>query len=244
MNLGIKAARAEIIVRLDAHAEYPAITSAMRSPAPVAPKIGSAGGRIVPRTTAAGRGPAPWRSSRRTGSAWRRGLPDRLSSRPRDTVPFGTFWRAVLHEVAYTMSGSRATRTMSSTRASKGRLRDRLRSEHSYPLPESGEPEGLVGRLSSPACGTSTRCASTRTRGSAGASSRCASSYTWRSSRGLVVARAVDGGRGPAARSLCRSRRGLLARKRRGAGGRLRVATTFAFYHLSYARGPSLDWPI
>lgn len=101
MNLGIKAARAEIIVRLDAHAEYPRdyiprCVRLLRS----SPNIGSAGGRIVPLPNGGG----PWAravafvTSHRFGVG---GAAFRTGSRSGyvDTVPYGTFWRAVLDEV-------------------------------------------------------------------------------------------------------------------------------------------------
>lgn len=101
MNLGIRAARAEIIVRLDAHAEYPCdyiprCVLLLQS----APKIGSAGGRILPRHDGGG----AWARAVAFVTTHRFGVGGsafRTGSRPGlvDTVPFGTFWRAVLNEV-------------------------------------------------------------------------------------------------------------------------------------------------
>lgn len=100
MNLGIRSARAEIIVRLDAHAEYPRdyiprCVRLLRSGA----RIGSAGGRIVPLP-----GDGPWSRAVAFVTAHRFGVGGgafRTGERPGpvDTVPFGTFRRDVLEEV-------------------------------------------------------------------------------------------------------------------------------------------------
>ena len=102
MNLGIREARGEIIVRMDAHAEYPEdyIPRCVRLLLRSGPNIGSVGGRIV----ALPNGDSPWAravafvTSHRFGVG---GAAFRTSSLPGlvDTVPFGTFSRAVLDKV-------------------------------------------------------------------------------------------------------------------------------------------------
>ncbi len=178
MNLGVRASRAEIIVRMDAHAEYaadyiPRCVRLLQS----RPNVGSAGGRSV----AVPNGEGPWARAVAFVTMHRFGVGNaayKTSSRPGevDTVALGTFSRAVLDEVGlYDVRLTRATRNNESpTRAfQKARPCDRLRSEHaSNVLPEPGA--GLKGpssaRRSSPACGTSIRCPCIRTRGSGGAS--------------------------------------------------------------------------
>ena len=102
MNLGIRATRAEIIVRLDAHSEYPRdyISSCVRLLLSSGPKVGGAGGRIVPLPNGGG----PWARAVAFVTAHRFGVGNarfRTSWRPGlvDTVPGGTFLRAVLLEV-------------------------------------------------------------------------------------------------------------------------------------------------
>lgn len=101
MNLGIRATRGEIIVRIDAHSEYPRdyIPSCVRL-LQSGPKVGNAGGRFVPLTE----GGSPWARAVAHVTAHRFGVGDsafRTSWRPGpvDTVPYGTFRRAVLSEV-------------------------------------------------------------------------------------------------------------------------------------------------
>lgn len=110
MNLGIKSARGEIIVRLDAHAEYPRdyiprCVRLLRSGS----RVGSAGGRIVPLPN----GASSWARSVAYVTGHRFGVGGaafRTGARPGlvDTVPFGTFWRTVLDEVG--MYDERLTR--------------------------------------------------------------------------------------------------------------------------------------
>jgi glycosyltransferase involved in cell wall biosynthesis len=101
MNLGIKSARGEIIVRLDAHAEYPRdyIPRCVRL-LQSGSRVGSAGGRIVPLPN----GESPWARAVAFVTAHRFGVGGaafRTGARPGlvDTVPYGTFRRTVLHEV-------------------------------------------------------------------------------------------------------------------------------------------------
>jgi|CXWL01.1.fsa_nt_gi glycosyltransferase involved in cell wall biosynthesis len=101
MNLGIRAARAEVIVRMDAHSEYPDdyITRCVRLLRSDS-KIGNAGGRLVPLP----HGPGPWARAVAFVTTHRFGVGGaafRTGSRPGlvDTVPFGAFSRAVLDEV-------------------------------------------------------------------------------------------------------------------------------------------------
>lgn len=101
MNLGIRATRGEIIVRIDAHAEYPRdyiprCVALLKSE----PAIGNAGGRAM--TVPNGEG--PWARAVAFVTAHRLGVGDsafRTSRRagPVDTVPCGTFRRRVLEEV-------------------------------------------------------------------------------------------------------------------------------------------------
>jgi succinoglycan biosynthesis protein ExoA len=102
MNLGINAARSEIIVRMDAHSEYEkdyiprCVGLLLRS----GPKVGNAGGRGVPLPY----GESPWARpisyilGHRFGVG---GTACRTSSHAGfvDTVPFGTYSRAVLVEI-------------------------------------------------------------------------------------------------------------------------------------------------
>jgi glycosyltransferase involved in cell wall biosynthesis len=102
MNLGIKAARAEVIVRMDAHAEYAPdyILRCVRLLLKSGPRAGNAGGRSIPLPE----GDGPWARAvafvlaHRFGTG---GTACRTSPHPGevDTVPFGTFSRAVLDEV-------------------------------------------------------------------------------------------------------------------------------------------------
>ncbi len=101
MNLGIRAARGEIIVRMDAHAEYPRdyIPNCVRL-LQSGPKVGNAGGRTV----AVPNGENPWARAVAFVTGHRFGVGNaafRTGSRPGlvDTVPYGTFSRAVLDEV-------------------------------------------------------------------------------------------------------------------------------------------------
>ena len=103
LNLGIGAARGEIIVRMDAHSQYPPdyilrCVSLLQSGS----KIGNAGGLLVNMTN----GEGPWAravafvTAHRFGvggAAFRIGAPSGLV----DTVPGGTFSRAVLDEVGF-----------------------------------------------------------------------------------------------------------------------------------------------
>ena len=101
MNLGIKAARGEIIVRMDAHAEYPrdyipSCVRLLRSGS----KVGNAGGRIVPLPNGGG----AWARAVAFVTAHRFGVGGaafRTGTHPGpvDTVPYGTFSRAALDEV-------------------------------------------------------------------------------------------------------------------------------------------------
>ncbi|MFI5360401.1 MAG: glycosyltransferase family 2 protein [Elusimicrobiota bacterium] len=103
LNLGIKAARGEIIVRMDAHAEYPDdyIDRCVRL-LQSEPRIGSAGGRSVPVPS----GDGPWARAVAFVTAHRFGIGNVayvVSERPGpvDTVAFGTFRRSVLEEVGF-----------------------------------------------------------------------------------------------------------------------------------------------
>lgn len=102
LNLGIRAARGEIIVRMDAHAEYGAdyiprcVGLLLRS----GPKAGNVGGRSVPVPN----GEGPWARAVAFVTAHRFGVGNsafRTSDRPGlvDTVALGTFPRAVLERV-------------------------------------------------------------------------------------------------------------------------------------------------
>lgn len=101
LNLGIKATRAQIIVRIDAHAEYPRdyiprCVALLRS----APTNGNAGGAAWPVAN----GDSPWARSVAYVTSHRLGVGDsafRTSVRPGpvDTVPCGTFHRRVLETV-------------------------------------------------------------------------------------------------------------------------------------------------
>jgi glycosyltransferase involved in cell wall biosynthesis len=102
MNLGIRAARGEIIVRMDAHAEYHRdyIPRCVRLLLRSGPNVGSAGGRIVTLPN----GESPWARAVAFVTSHRFGVGNaafRTDSRPGlvDTVPFGTFWRAALDKV-------------------------------------------------------------------------------------------------------------------------------------------------
>jgi succinoglycan biosynthesis protein ExoA len=104
MNLGIRATTADIIVRLDAHSEYPRdyISSCVRLLLSSGPKVGGAGGRIVPLPN----GGSPWARAVAFVTAHRFGVGGarfRTSWRPGlvDTVPGGTFRRAVLEVGLY-----------------------------------------------------------------------------------------------------------------------------------------------
>lgn len=101
LNLGIKATRAETIVRIDAHAEYPRdyiprCVALLRSD----PRAGNAGGRACPVPN----GDSPWAKAVTFVTSHRLGVGDsafRTSRRagPVDTVPCGTFPRSVFEAV-------------------------------------------------------------------------------------------------------------------------------------------------
>lgn len=111
LNLGIRAARSEIIVRMDAHSEYEddyisrCVALLLRS----GPKVANAGGKGVPRPY----GDSPWARpisfilSHRFGVG---GTACRTSKHAGfvDTVPFGTYFRATLVEIG--MYDERLTR--------------------------------------------------------------------------------------------------------------------------------------
>lgn len=111
MNLGIKAARAEVIVRMDAHSEYEddyisrCVGLLLRS----GPKVANAGGKGVPKPY----GDSPWARpisyilGHRFGIG---GTACRTSTHAGfvDTVPFGTYFRAQLVEIG--MYDERLTR--------------------------------------------------------------------------------------------------------------------------------------
>jgi len=120
MNLGIRATTAEYIVRLDAHSEYPPdyISSCVRLLLASGPKIGAAGGRIMPLPN----GDGPWARAVAFVTAHRFGVGGarfRTSWRPGlvDTVPGGTFRRAVLAEVG--MYDERLTRNQDNELAAR-----------------------------------------------------------------------------------------------------------------------------
>lgn len=101
MNLGIRATRGEIVVRIDAHSEYPRdyiprCVALLQS----GPNVGNAGGRAMPQPN----GESPWARTVAFVTAHRFGVGGskfRTGSRPGfvDTVPCGTFHRAVFDEV-------------------------------------------------------------------------------------------------------------------------------------------------
>lgn len=101
LNLGIKATRAETIVRIDAHAEYPRdyiprCVELLRSH----PRVGNAGGRACPVPN----GDTPWARAVVFVTSHRLGVGDsafRTSRRAGsvDTVPCGTFHRRVFEDV-------------------------------------------------------------------------------------------------------------------------------------------------
>ena len=102
LNLGIQAARGEIIVRMDAHAEYPPdyIPCCVRLLLSSGPNAGNAGGRSVTVPN----GETPWARAVAFVTSHRFGVGNsafRTSSRPGlvDTVALGTFPRAVLEAV-------------------------------------------------------------------------------------------------------------------------------------------------
>jgi cellulose synthase/poly-beta-1,6-N-acetylglucosamine synthase-like glycosyltransferase len=120
MNLGIRATRAEIIVRLDAHSEYPTdyIPSCVALLLRSGPKAGGAGGRIVPLPNGSG----PWARAVAFVTAHRFGVGNarfRTSWKPGlvDTVPGGTFRRKVLDEVG--MYDERLTRNQDNELAAR-----------------------------------------------------------------------------------------------------------------------------
>ena len=103
MNIGIKASRGEIVVRIDAHSEYPPdyiprCVGLLHS----GPNIGNAGGRSVPLPN----GESPWARAVMFVTTHRFGVGDsafRTSLRPGpvDTVPCGTYHRSVFEEVGF-----------------------------------------------------------------------------------------------------------------------------------------------
>lgn len=101
MNLGIRATRGEIVIRIDAHAEYPRdyIPRCVRL-LQSAPRIGNAGGRAMPQPN----GSSPWARAVAFVTAHRFGVGGaafRTSWRPGlvDTVPCGAFRRRVFDDV-------------------------------------------------------------------------------------------------------------------------------------------------
>lgn len=101
MNIGIRASRHAVIVRLDAHSEYPPdyiprCVGLLRS----SPGLGNAGGRLVPVPN----GSTPWAKAVSYVTSHRFGVGTsafRTAERPGlvDTVPFGTFPREALEKV-------------------------------------------------------------------------------------------------------------------------------------------------
>lgn len=102
LNLGIKASKADIIIRIDAHAEYPPdyIARCVRLMVASGPKVGNVGGRSV----AVPNGDGPWARAVAFVTVHRFGVGNaryKISSSPAfvDTVALGTFPRKVLDEV-------------------------------------------------------------------------------------------------------------------------------------------------
>lgn len=241
MNLGIKSARGEIIVRLDAHAEYPRdyiprCIRLLRS----SPKVGNAGGRIVPLPN----GESPWASAVSFVTAHRFGVGGasfRTSSRPGlvDTVPFGTFSRAVLSEVG--MYDERLTRNQDHE------LNARIR-KAGYTI--AFDPSIHIHYRNQPSLKGLARQAFFTSMWNV--YTLCLHPYTWKWRRfvpvcfvvylALLVLAASARARGTQAAALPLGLYAVLVAifslgSGGAAGGRLRVATTFVSYHLCYGAG-------
>ncbi|MFI5360985.1 MAG: glycosyltransferase family 2 protein [Elusimicrobiota bacterium] len=241
MNLGIKAARGETIVRMDAHSVYPAdyiprCVRLLRSGS----KIGNAGGLIV--TVPNGEG--PWARAVAFVTTHRFGVGGaafRSRATPGfvDTVAFGTFRRAVLEEVG--LFDERLTRNQDNE------LNARLQ-RAGYAI--AFDPSIKVRYRNQPSLKGLLRQAFLS--GMWNVYTLAIHPYTWKWRRFVpmffvgylaflaAVAASASRGRGAAALPL-----GLYvvlialfsAAAGETAGGRLPVAATFVSYHLTYGVG-------
>jgi cellulose synthase/poly-beta-1,6-N-acetylglucosamine synthase-like glycosyltransferase len=244
MNLGIKAARGEIIVRLDAHSEYPSdyiprCVELLRS----RPNVGSAGGRIVPLPN----GESPWARAVAFVTTHRFGVGGaafRTGARPGfvDTVPGGAFRRDVLEEVG--LYDERLTRNQDNE------LNARLR-EAGYRI--VFDPRIRVLYRNQPSLSGLVRQAYFT--GMWNVYTLSLHSYTWKWRRFipmmfvayLTLLAAAAAARAPATgwAALPLGLYAVLAGafslgSGRGGGGRIRVAATFVSYHLTYGAGTIL----
>lgn len=242
MNLGIKAARGEIIVRMDAHSEYApdyiprCVGLLLRS----GPSVGNAGGHGVPLP----RVETPWARAVSFVLGHRFGVGGtacRTSMRPGlvDTVPFGTYSKKVLEEVG--LFDERLTRNQDNE------LNARLR-KAGYSIAYDPtilihyRPRENLGGLARQAYFT----------GMWNVYSVRLHPYMWKwrhfvpmcfaAYLALLAAAASWGARGTAVASLPLGVYAVLVavfslESGGAAGDRLRVAATFVSYHLSYGVG-------
>ena len=241
MNLGIRATRGEIVVRIDVHSEYPAdyiprCVGLLQS----GPNIGNAGGRAVPLPN----GGSPWARSVAFVTAHRFGVGDsafRTARRPGpvDTVPCGTFRRSLFKEVG--LFDERLTRNQDNELNSRILLAGyRIAFDPSIYIHYRNQPDlrGLVRQA--------------YFTGMWNVYTLRLHPYTWKWRRFvpaafvsyLALLAAAAAFRAPAAAYLALPL-GLYAALTAAcslgsgatAGGRLRVAATFVSYHLSYGAG-------
>ena len=242
LNLGIRAARGEVIVRMDAHAEYPAdyisrCVALLRSD----PRVGSAGGRSVNVPGDDG----PWARAAAFVTAHRFGVGNVAyvtSDRPGpvDTVAFGTFRRQVLLD--HGLFDERLTRNQDNE------LHARLQKSGYVIL---FDPNIVSYYRNKPSLSALARQAFLT--GQWNVYTLCLHPYTWKLRRFVPMAFLAYLGLLPWA-ILARPRWAAAAaaplelylmliavfsfRSGGKAGDRLRVAATFAAYHLSYGAGP------
>ena len=242
LNLGIKAARGDIIVRMDAHAEFPRdYISRCVQLLQSHPRIGSAGGRSVHLPNGGG----PWARAVAFATAHRFGVGNvayLTSLRPGlvDTVAYGTFRRAVLEEVG--LFDERLTRNQDNE------LHARLQ-QADYGI--AFDPDIVSYYRNQPSLTGLVRQGFFT--GMWNVYTLYLHPYTWKLRRfipmafiaylAFLAAAAFVGGRWAAAAAVPL---GLYAALVAGfsltsggtPAGRLRVAATFVCYHLSYGVGP------
>lgn len=242
LNIGIRAAKGEIIVRMDAHAEFPPdyiarCVSLLQSH----PNVGSAGGRSVRVPN----GDGPWARAVAFVTAHKFGVGkaaylNDLRPGPVDTVAFGAFRRSVLERVG--MYDERLTRNQDNE------LHARLK-RASYTV--AFDPGIVSYYRNRPSLGALVRQGFVA--GMWNVYTLCLHPYTFAPRRfvplafvtylALAPAVAALGPRWAAAAAApLAAYLGLLAVCSFGAGGpvayRLRVAATFGAYHLAYGAGP------
>ena len=240
LNLAIKAARGEVIVRMDAHAEYPEdyIARCVRL-LESHPRIGSAGGRSVNLPGADG----PWARAAAFVTAHRFGVGNvaYVTSLKRgwvDTVAYGCFRRDVLRRVG--LYDERLTRNQDNELHARLKKADYLIA-FDPDIVSYHRNRGTLGGLMRQGFAT----------GVWNVYTLCLAPYTWKPRRfvpaafvaylgALAAAAALREPWTRAAASPLLAYAALVAACSAGArdSGRLRAAATFVCYHASYGAGP------